>query len=288
MLGVDVDDDRWAEARAANDALEALARAKQLAQRRLLGHQRDQRGGAATSRHIVAIGGGALYIGDTLIDGRTPHGNGTLLLPDGSQHVGAFEGGRAHGPGAWQFCDVCRSAAAVGAWVSNKRAGQFATIDADGSTFTEYVEEYAPGGRRLNREVRCGGQATRAARCAQCDCQFIEALNHAYGCRRHRAEYADAAAFGQSAHHRQLTPHELSCSPAGAGEGKHFNLVDSSQGIWPCCGQHERGNRGCLFDMHRAAGPGGAKPPPVGLGARRSSSAGRRRYYNIQKSQTPA
>ena len=177
MRAADFEDEAvWAEAAAANDALEALARAKLLARRRLALHQSSK---GAPPRRVVALGGGgALYIGVVAADGRTPHGDGALLLPDGSQHVGAFSGGRVHGTGVFQ---APSGAAAVGAWEDNKRVGAFAAVDAFGHVF---AERYAEDGRRVAREAR-GLAPHPPILCERCGMRYVPELNHAYGCRRH-------------------------------------------------------------------------------------------------------
>lgn len=265
----------WAEAAAANDALEALARAKLLARRRLAVHQRKGASGGEPARRIVAIGSsGVLYIGDTAGDGRTPHGEGTLILADGSQHVGRFDRGRAHGAGMWQ---ARSGAAAVGEWVGNKRVGPFAAVDPSGGVFAEH---YADNGRCVHRERR--GAPNPPAACQRCGARFLLELDHAYACRRHRADFApiqpepEAEAAGAQArcgpaeqhagagagcYRRLLTPAQLARRPSqkggelGSGQPRaglvHTEARAGDAGIWPCCGQHGRRAPGCVFETHR-------------------------------------
>lgn len=281
------DDALWAEAAAANDALEALNQAKLLARRRLALHQRAGSSGAP-ARRIVAIGhSGVLYIGDTGSDGRTPHGNGTLLFADGSQHVGTFDCGRAHGAGMWQGPT---GAAAVGKWVNNKRVGVYAAVDASGNVF---AEQYATDGRCLSRELR-GAAPNPPVLCARCGTRYVPELDHPYGCRRHRAEFVPmrfeqahnegpairapgSAGKARShvlpasgAYRKMLGPSELAQRPRsqrsesaldvqmaggsdagdGIGQGWAGAIDNGVEGVWPCCGQHGKRALGCVFETH--------------------------------------
>lgn len=264
----------WAEAAAANEALEALEDAKRLAARRLAAARRPDSGGSHGSHaRVIELKGGCVYVGETSADGRTPHGQGALLLDDGAQHVGAFAHGRAHGRGTWQDA---AGRVAHGEWRENKRARDFECLDADGARWAETYAE--AGGARLSRE-RLGTSAP-ARRCACCAALYHEHANHAYACRTHRAAYAsESEAAGEGAadagsgggdgglgaggaapgstYRRLISPAELArrAEPGGGAPRptKPPPPAAAEDGIWPCCGKRSRADRGCVLNRHRPA-----------------------------------
>jgi hypothetical protein len=261
------DDKLWAEAAAANDALEALEQAKRLAARRLALHRRGDSAAQRTQGRgrqpsIVAIGGNTLYVGDTAADGRTPEGYGSLHLLDGSQHLGEFQAGRAHGPGCWLSA---RGESVIGSWAANRRSGRFVAVDADGRVFGE---TYSAEGRLIARVLQADG--VPPDRCARCGHHFVSALNHPLGCRAHAAAYVEMevdAADGRpkrGLYRAQLGPEDLrrrapAAQPRAAmapREERSSSCGDEratgGRGVWPCCGQRERGAPGCAFEPHRA------------------------------------
>mmetsp|Transcript_25730 Transcript_25730/g.66558 ORF Transcript_25730/g.66558 Transcript_25730/m.66558 type:complete len:278 (-) Transcript_25730:194-1027(-) len=263
MLGANFEDERmWAEAAAANDALEALEDAKRLARRRLAAGVRPASGSSGSTGRVIELKGGTVYVGETLADGRTPHGQGTLLLGDGAQHVGAFAHGRAHGPGTWQDAS---GRVVVGTWSENRRFHHFDVLDAEGVRWVEFYDEH--NGSRVSRE--CAGSGEPAQRCAVCSAHFHEHVNHVYACRTHRAAYmvaeadeAEGSVLDESApgayYRRILSPAELgrrAGGPGGAAKPSRPSrpVRADDGGIWPCCGKRGRSDRGCVLARHVAA-----------------------------------
>ena len=73
----------------------------------------------------MQLAGGVLFLGR--LDGsKRPHGEGELLLADGSMHAGSFDGGAASGEGAYYDR---KGAVHRGRWEANKRAGEFAVVN---------------------------------------------------------------------------------------------------------------------------------------------------------------
>lgn len=158
--------------------------------------------------------GEALYCGQADVRGR-PHGQGTLLLPDGSVHRGRFQEGRAHGPGELA---TAAGLAFRGCWEANRRVGRFELLDAAGKT---WAETYDAQGKRLGgREAVAVEPHAAALPCARCSAKYHEGFNHEHSCRKHRGEWAEAVAGGV-------------------------------EGCWTCCGRG-LGDRGCDLALHRA------------------------------------
>merc|ERR1712216_31609 len=103
---------------AVEDMLKGLQSAWELQYNRL---QRVCGGAGAprntSNRKVLNIGDGVLFIGEVNTQ-RRPHGEGALLLADGTQHVGRFMGGRADGAG---FYLAPKGIVVHGSWKQNLR-----------------------------------------------------------------------------------------------------------------------------------------------------------------------
>ena len=142
-------------------------------------------GGNGGGRVELALAGGVLYLGCVGgPSGNKPHGQGELLLRDGSVHAGGFESGAAHGGGVYydRSGSVHR-----GSWVANKRVGSFEVLDPAGQV---WEDEYDQAGARTSRKKRSGGGSLPAD--ASCFCKFCGVKFHGlhnYACRRHGGEF---------------------------------------------------------------------------------------------------
>ncbi|CAD7949490.1 unnamed protein product [Amoebophrya sp. A120] len=166
-----------------NDTLGGLIHARSVFQRRVA---RTNVGvNSVTSKKVVKIGPGVLYVGDVDFKKR-PHGEGTLLIvnqgqraaavsadkktppavdvatEDGNnycpphgikgirvsyqQHVGRFAEGRAHGDGVYL---TSAGQVLVGSWTENKRVGVFQCLEATGVAFEE---KYNESGKKIARK----------------------------------------------------------------------------------------------------------------------------------------
>ena len=89
--------------------------------------------------------GAAMWVGD-VAHGK-PHGQGDLILPNGSVHRGGFVEGRASGPGV--LYDAT-GAVLTGSWLNSKRVGEFVTIDPKGG---EWADTYDASGTRTRTDA---------------------------------------------------------------------------------------------------------------------------------------
>eukprot|EP00397_Hematodinium_sp_SG-2012_P028807 GEMP01030367.1.p1 GENE.GEMP01030367.1~~GEMP01030367.1.p1 ORF type:complete len:386 (+),score=95.26 GEMP01030367.1:247-1404(+) len=206
--------DRWQAMRDTNDAINGLLRARRLFQQRCHGVQYKSKD------NLVKIGG-ALYIGE--VAKGAPRGSGFLLLPDGAQHVGTFQNGKAHGAGVY----LSDGTAAEGQWDQNKRQGVFHVVDQKGKT---WIEKYDKEGKKCARKavesivddrVDEMLESTVPAQCVKCPLRYHAPFNHKFACRRHGANILR-------------------------------DLVGTEPPIWTCCGARGEDAPGCDFGYHAA------------------------------------
>ena len=86
-----------------------------------------------------------MYVGQ-IDEQNLPHGEGFLLLTDGSQHYGQFKKGRADGTGILQMPN---GTVVKGEWEDNRRCGVFSVVDAHG---TKWMEKYNRDGKKIARK----------------------------------------------------------------------------------------------------------------------------------------
>jgi len=169
--------------------LEELARmspAEQLAHQREMLALRDKEE-AVDARKIVRLAGGVIFLGE--VDSKKrPHGDGELLLRDGSCHKGVFASGAAHGRGVYYDR---KGSVHSGTWVTNFRVGSFAVVDPAGC---EWADTYDDTGKRSARRCISPGEAapptTPAAACRRCAVRFHPERN--FRCRRHKGVWQEA------------------------------------------------------------------------------------------------
>ena len=118
---------------------------------------------------------GILYIGSVGSDGK-PDGGGTLLLGDGSAHVGLFTRGAAHGDGI--YFDRAGSVH-TGCWQGNKRVGEFSALDPTGCLWDDVYDQ--SGKRTSRKRVALQELGTKAATCHACRVRFHP--EHNFVCR---------------------------------------------------------------------------------------------------------
>jgi len=207
----DLDNDpeaaRWQAMKDTNDAIGGLVRARRLFLQRSRGIQHKSK------ESLIKIGPDVLYIGE-VVKG-VPHGSGCLILSN-AQHVGAFQNGRAHGPGVY----LTDGAACEGSWNQNKRVGAFNLVDGKGVTWTEkYNEEGGKIARKSMKESSEGDQVTVPQQCTKCPTRFHSIFNHRFACRSHAAN--------------------LLRDPA-----------EKEEPVWTCCGARGENAVGCDFGYH--------------------------------------
>ena len=147
--------------------------------------QHSQQGAAALGGggpRIVQLPKGVLYVGAVDTRGR-PHGEGELLLRDGSVHAGNFAEGAAHGEGVYFDHD---GSVHCGGWVTNFRVGDFGVLDGAGAVWDDVYDHF---GRR-GAHMRATDPAAAAACCLSCGARFHP--QHNYKCRRHKGAWQPA------------------------------------------------------------------------------------------------
>ena len=131
----------------------------------------------------LALGGGVLYVG--CVGGPSankPHGQGELLLKDGSVHAGIFERGSANGGGVYYDR---KGSVHSGSWVSNHRVGSFEVLDPNGDTWEDVYDQ--SGARTSRKKKGSRGGSGGAEFCRLCGVKFHGV--HNYRCRRHAGEF---------------------------------------------------------------------------------------------------
>lgn len=86
-----------------------------------------------------------IYVGQTNAKNQ-PHGHGYMYVTSGDVHEGAFENGRAHGPG---IVVGTNGSEMTGTWDQNKRVGAFRVAAKDGVFWSE---KYNPEGKKIARK----------------------------------------------------------------------------------------------------------------------------------------
>ena len=165
--------------------------------------------------------GAAMWVGD-VANGK-PHGQGDLILPNGSVHRGGFVEGRASGPGV--LYDAT-GAVLTGSWLESKRVGAFVTIDPKGG---EWADTYDASGTRTSRKKSAPAPADGAGaaqKCRHCAVKFHGAHNSS--CRQHSGKWLTASEVASDAVDAEY--------PEG--------------GMWLCCGSKKRVGDGCGIGVH--------------------------------------
>ena len=122
---------------------------------------RDQPGGVTASHHkVMELGPRILWVGE--VDTGRPHGEGDLILANGSVHHGRFDAGRASGAGV--FFDAS-GMVTEGSWIDNKRVGPFSTVDPKGQPWRD---TYDADGKRTSRKKGDAGPTMLARKCRHC------------------------------------------------------------------------------------------------------------------------
>ena len=192
----------WGDAQQVNDDMDALSaqlrglpleelaampQAQQRAFARQLQQQQQSSPAALEGRagpKIVQLPKGVLYVG--AVDGRSrPHGEGELMLRDGSVHAGHFNEGAAHGEGV--YFDK-NGSVHCGFWVTNFRVGEFGVIDPSGGIWDDVYDQF---GKRVGHHRATDG-AIAAARCRFCSAKFH--FDHNFKCRRHTGAWQPSTA----------------------------------------------------------------------------------------------
>ena len=147
------------------------------------------KGPSSTERVQLALGGGVLYLGCVGgPSGRKPHGQGELLLKDGSVHVGGFENGAAHGGGVYYDR---KGSVHSGSWVANKRIGNFEVLDPNGALWEDTYDQAGMRTSRKKKQSGGGGSGGGADFCKCCGVKFHGA--HNYACRRHLGVFDESS-----------------------------------------------------------------------------------------------
>ena len=138
-------------------------------------------------RKIVRLAGGVVFLGEVDAKKR-PHGDGELLLRDGSVHAGVFASGAAHGRGVYYDR---KGAVHAGLWVTNFRTGAFTVLDPSGGQWADSYDD--TGKRSARKRLAAEGAAppkTPAVACRRCAVRFHPDRN--YRCRRHKGLWQEA------------------------------------------------------------------------------------------------
>jgi hypothetical protein len=131
----------------------------------------------------LALGRGVLYVGCIGgPSGNKPHGQGELLLKDGSVHAGIFESGSANGVGVYYDR---KGSVHSGSWVSNRRVGSFEVLDPNGVMWEDVYDQ--SGARTSRKKKGSGGGSGGADFCKLCGVKFHGVHNNR--CRRHADEF---------------------------------------------------------------------------------------------------
>ena len=216
-----------------DDARHALARAMEL-------NQKLMQDGATATTSMNRSNGQLLKIGESTwvgaVEAGRPHGDGDLILPNGSVHSGSFKDGRASGPGV--LYDVSGSVMA-GSWAENKRVGTFATTDPKGG---EWSDMYDQDGKRTSRKKVTPQPANAgvapAQPCRHCGVKFFqeEALRNPR-CRQHSGKWLEASTHNADGSAAVV---DRAAFPEG--------------GLWLCCGSKSKDGAAerCTIGEHAA------------------------------------
>lgn len=207
-----------------DDTRDALLRAQELASKM---RAAPAPGDNKQAVKLLAVGP-ATWIGEVAA-GR-PHGNGDLVLPNGSVHHGTFVEGRAHGEGV--LYDSSGSVMA-GEWVENKRVGAFTTTDPKGGT---WHDRYEDGKRVARKKGEPPAPGAGAIRCRSCGVRFNVARNSR--CLLHTGKWVEAPTHN-----------------ADGSEAVVDRVTFPEGGLWLCCGSKVKQGRGCTVGVHTAEEP---------------------------------
>jgi hypothetical protein len=214
-----------------DDARVALARAMELNKKLM------QDGPVTTSTNrserLLKIGE-STWVG--AVEAGRPHGDGDLILPNGSVHSGSFKDGRASGPG--MLYDLSGSVMA-GSWVENKRVGSFVTTDPKGG---EWADVYDQDGKRTSRKKLAPPPANAVAPaqpCRHCGVKVFfgkEALRNPR-CRQHSGKWLEASTHNADGSAAVV---DRAAFPEG--------------GMWLCCGSKSKDGAAerCTLGEHAA------------------------------------
>lgn len=243
-----------------DDVREGLERAVDLSVRR----GANDTEGTVSQVKVMKVGP-ALWVGE--VNSGRPHGEGDLILPNGSVHNGSFENGRAQGFGT--FYDASGSVS-KGTWVDNKRVGKFSTVDpklgawadvydAEGKRTARKKSEPPPPGSISARSCRhCGAKSEALARALRpLGCCPLPVILPPSACRSPRGRTAALhlrrfhATFNTRC--RQHSGKWMAASETNAdGSPAVVDRVAFPEGgLWLCCGSKvkERGEP-CSIGIH--------------------------------------